>query len=60
MPDADDEFARGAVVFHVVVGLANLLQAVVDTVYREGQLTGRDRVQALLKASRGRSAASPK
>ena len=37
MPDADDELTGGAVVFHVVVGLRHLLQAVVDTVHGEGQ-----------------------
>ena len=38
MPDADDEFAGGAVVLHVVVGLRHLFQAVADVVHGEGQL----------------------
>ena len=49
MPDADDELAGGAVMFHVVVGLPDLLQAVVDAVHGEGQLAGGDRVQDLLQ-----------
>jgi len=40
MPDADDEFARGSVALHVIVGLRHLLQAVVDAVHGEGQLAG--------------------
>ncbi|HEY1674627.1 MAG TPA: hypothetical protein VGG50_18075 [Streptosporangiaceae bacterium] len=40
MPDADDEFAGGAVVLHVVVGLRHLLHAVIDTVHGEGQPAG--------------------
>jgi hypothetical protein len=46
-------------VLHVVVGQPDLLQAVVDPVHGEGQPAGGERVQDLLQASRGRSAASP-
>jgi hypothetical protein len=41
MPDADDELPGRAVVLHVVVGLPDLLEPVVDAVYRERQAAGR-------------------
>jgi hypothetical protein len=59
VPGADHELAGGAVMLHVVVGLPQLLKAVVDAVYREGQLAGGDGVQDLLEGLPGRSAASP-
>ena len=53
MPDADDEFAGGAIVLHVVMDLRHLLQAVVDAVHGEGQPAGRDRVEDLLEGLPG-------